>query len=680
MINAKAQTALLRRLVRVGGLGLLALVTVFLAPGTPDTSFAAYSSTLDWDVSMSVVGSTCPNDGDNNIDAGECPNVTTSFWIQRAGGAGGTQSLFDRASVIWATGPLAGDVTGDGIPDAQHGLVPSRPGTWGAKVGMVTIQMQSNLIIGALTQNNIDDIGSGNDPKVTGQPIRCGADVNNDGSVDTLPLQDAFELWNAVFHPDSSDPTIAASESQLPDPDYPASCDPTGKTAGHACAPQAVRKLPQPILSLETAMGLSPTSRVSRAYGIAKLPIVGGISSNLDVNFLVYSLYSKGIDGYLSVTLIQYPGLPAPDPTYSNYNPLSQSVQTCPPYSTSPTVYGVTAGPDFNEDGIADLSVTPQLNRLVVCGGPGCGTYDYSIETSMAADYDGDNRPTYADRCDTDPASGSDANDTDGDTLTGTCETSGQGNGEGNNPKGQDGKWNSAPPWDPNPQTNGQDVDNDGYLNYVDNCPTIPDRDLNGDARIDYQKDTDGDTVGDVCDPAPTIPGDGMGYPNPSPGMFVDYDDICRDPWTVGQSETSGDGGRQCLKQNSAITGWEDSNDDGVPDYLDMTSLPGGHVLADCDSDSDRDGLVDAIETAPKTVRPCAPSIMMTGQGTDPLDRSSPAAWPVGGIAELPLAESDTAAERSSGPNLSILTLVASLAAGSLLLVAGRWYSHRRRS
>jgi hypothetical protein len=294
-------------------------------------------------------------------------------------------------------------------------------------------------------------------------------------------------------------------------------------------------------------------------------------------------------------------------------------------------------------------------------------SYDYNIETSMVTDYDGDTIPAYADRCRTNPASGSATSDTDGDGLTGTCDT----NGEGTNPKV--GSWNSKPPWD-----SGQDVDGDGYLNYVDNCPTVPDRDLNGDTVIDYQKDTDGDGVGDVCDPVPTIPGDVRGYLNPAPGMFVDYDDICRDPWTIGQPETSGDGDRQCLKQDNVITGWQDSNDDGVPDYLDLSSTSWhGPVMADCDSDSDGDGWVDAVEAAPKTVRPCA-SIPMSGLGTDPLDPSSPGAFPVGGIAELPLAESDSTAGRSSGPNLSILTLVAALAGGSILLAAGGWYSRRR--
>jgi len=662
------RTAPLRRKLRAAGIGLIVILVavfglglraLFLAPGNPDTALATSPKILDWDVAMSVIGLTCPNDGDSNIDAGECPNVTTIFKIQPDGWvADTTQPMFDRATVIWATGPLAGsDVT---VP--AHGLAPKRVSTLGAKVGLVTIQMQSNLLTGTLHQNDIDDVAGDNDPKVTGQPLRCGADLDNDGWVDTLPLQDAFELWNATF---ASDPTIPASESQLPDPENPPSCDPTGKTANHACAPLAVRNLPQPILTLESAMGLLSDSRVSRAYGIAKLPIVGGVSSNLDVNFLVYSLHSKGINAYLSVTLIQYPGLPAANPYYANYNPMSQSVQTCPPYSTSATIYGVTSSPDFNEDGKVDLSVpTPEIDRLVVCSTPPCGPYDYSIETSMTADYDGDTIPAYADRCRTDPYSGSatgDKADTDGDTITGACETSGKGNHEGNNPK-SDQAWNSAPIWE-----GGQDVDGDGYLNYADNCPTV--------ANVD-QKDTDGDSVGDACDPAPTVPGDGKGYPNPSPGMFVDYDDICRDPWTVGQSETSGDGGRQCLKQNSVITGWEDSNDDGVPDYLDMTSLPGGHVLADCDSNSDHDGFVDAVEAAPTNVRPCPPSTPY-GKGSDPLDASSPGAGPVGGIAEPP-AESSADSERPDGPPLGVLALVAILAAGSLLLAAGGWHSRKR--
>ncbi len=45
----------------------------------------------------------------------------------------------------------------------------------------------------------------------------------------------------------------------------------------------------------------------------------------------------------------------------------------------------------------------------------------------------------------------------------------------------------------------GTDEDGDGVTNDVDNCPGIPNAD---------QADSDGDQVGDACDPHPTTPGD----------------------------------------------------------------------------------------------------------------------------------------------------------------------------
>lgn len=288
----------------------------------------------------------------------------------------------------------------------------------------------------------------------------------------------------------------------------------------------------------------------------------------------------------------------------------------------------------------------------------------------MAADYDGDTIPNYADRCDTDPTSGSATDDTDGDTLTGTCDT----NGEGTNPKVFG--WNAKPPWD-----RGQDMDGDGYLNYVDNCPAEADRDLDSDTVIDYQRDSDGDGVGDVCDAAPTVPGDGNGYPEPSPGMFVDYDDLCNDPWTVDTSESEGgsDPERQCLKADGAVTDWNDSNDDGVPDYL----AQGGQVMADCDSDSDSDGLVDAVEAAPPSVQPCA-GIPSYGTSTDPLDPESPGGPPVGGLAELPaltgtsVEDAGTSVDDSGWSAGGHAALAAGLAATVLATIAGAWYARRR--
>jgi hypothetical protein len=636
--------------------GLALLIGVLLAGGnrTAATVWADPSPiSIDWDVSMDdpvhePPGPCTTNNDDDLIQEGECPDVTTTFQIQPEGGPGGTQSFFDRANAIW------------------YGLVPYRPDVLGAKVGQIHLQIQSNLVVEALLQNNIDDVSTESDPDVTGQPFSCGA-------ANTLLLQDDLELWNAIT--DDSGGIVSAAETQKPDPWYYRPCDVTGRLHTPACPPKGVTMLPKPIEGLGTALGLPPGSLlVSRSYGIAKMPLVGGLESDMDVNFLVYRLNDAEAEGYLGITLVQYPGLRSPNPMTSLYHPLAQTVQTCPPYESTVTVYGVTSESDFNEDGVTDLEVTPELNRLVVCPDGPCGTYDYTLRVSMAADYDGDGIPGYADRCDTDPTSGSAADDDDGDTLTGTCDA----NGEGSNPKVYG--WDSKPPWD-----EGQDVDGDGYLNYVDNCPTAADRDLDGDHIIDYQRDSDGDGVGDVCDAAPTIPGDGTGYAAPSPGMFVDYDDLCNDPWTVGASESQGgdDPERKCLKADGVVTGWNDSNDDGVPDYLDLTSQGGG-VMADCDSDSDSDGLVDAVEAAPPSVQPCAPGILTYGTSSDPLDPDSPGPPPVGGIAELPdlsltsAEDAGTSVDDSGWSAGGYAALAGGVAAAAAVMAGVAWRARRR--
>jgi len=600
----------MKRRALTGGLGLTVLVGMLLAMGNQTaTTVWADASSMSWDVYMEDTAGACPtpggtNDGDGDIERNECPDVVSTFWLQPEGGPSGSQSFFDRANVIWTTGPLGADVTDDAIPDPTDGLTPNRPTTLGAKVGEISLEIQSNVLVAASLQNNIDDVGAMNVPQVTGQPVPCGA-------VDTLVLQDRFELWNAIT--DDSNGIVSVSDTQDPDPDYPAGCDASGGIPGAACAPKGVTMLPAPILAIEAAIGIPSGSAVSRSYGIARLPIVAGISSNIDVNLLVYSLHSMGIDGYLNVSLLQYPGLSLPDPTTPTYNPLAQTVQACPPYWTSATVYGVTAEPDFDDDWRLDLAVTPELNRLVTCPDASCGPYDYATHKSTAADYDGDTLPGYADRCDTDPNTGSADDDTDGDTLTGTCDDNEDPNCPPNQGLGCAGNlqdvapagWNAFPPWD-----TGQDVDGDTYLNYVDNCPTLADPHL---------EDTDGDGVGDLCDPAPAMAGDGTGYASPAPGMYLDHDNHCLDQFSIGHPEPPAEPGapppgaigseaKYCYVAETQPANYpppydvtpnpplyhlgiayNDSNDEGDPDWADLNGNAAYDVGEPIDTDDNTD-------------------------------------------------------------------------------------------
>jgi Thrombospondin type 3 repeat len=156
------------------------------------------------------------------------------------------------------------------------------------------------------------------------------------------------------------------------------------------------------------------------------------------------------------------------------------------------------------------------------------------------------------------------------------------------------------------------DIDGDGFLNASDNCPFVANP---------TQKNADADSRGDACEgngtdpnlapfnnPVASVKGDGTGYFNgKDPGMVTsghtdDQSDICLAPITIGGTLTPT---TACLAHGAGDSQpggglkWQDSNNDGVPDFLCQGTCTSGNVTRDHKSDANKDGYSDADEGTP---------------------------------------------------------------------------------
>jgi len=370
--------------------------------------------------------------------------------------------------------------------------------------------------------------------------------------------------------------------------------------------PDGANLMPDFIPRFLNATGVAPLL-IARSYGI----LTGPLDLRLDINVLTFNFVGVG-GGYGSIVLLGAPSARL-DPNPAAYNPAStpQALFRCGPLVVNVTAYGVSQPNNVAIPPVAGGAIQRTLNNAVP--GPGVNNnIDYFMKIASVWDYDNDTVVAPKDRCNVDPAA-KEVDPADGDMVNGTCDiapatvdncpagavvcgaalASAEGVPGGNACTGLapvNGFEGIPPvaeilfPWDLD-----QDVDCDGAANFSDNCPT---------AFNPSQRDTDADTVGDVCDPLVALGNACGGVPKPAVAippchvpngtMFVAD---CVDPVTIdGAGDPDGD--------PVACPNAPDSNGDGVDDDNPSAPNPGGAVPGekDLNSDTDFDGVSDGEE------------------------------------------------------------------------------------
>ncbi len=494
------------------------------------------------------------------------------------------------------------------------GILVNGAQTVGARTGSTTFDIETNA-------GTIEGAGPN-----AGQRKTCG-------TTGTHLAPPAFDVWvaNKTGTVVSMDPsgTPPFSIDQLDDPAEPNGGDvPQGNGW-----PVSIKEVPVVIGSVKTLAGIPDAAVINRGTGVAV--VVAGVTQT-SVNFLTISTGgSPGtVDAIANLTLLGNP--------LGVASPVSQSTTTCPPFFSSVTSLGTNL-PSAGSKSISGAVLTGATDRTVpVIGGQANNTicsvgcvagYNYGILLSATGDDDTDGINNTEDNCPTVPNFSQ-----VGRAGIGTACLAGEGYDNDN----ATALSNLAAPGCVSTPTTCTDIDSDGYLNAADNCPFVANGTAPDDPGGSNQKNNDGDGRGDACEgtgldptvapknnPIASVKGNGDGYTNgrlpgvTTSGQVDDHSDICQVAFTTG-SAVAVTPATVCLAFGPGDSppgpgfAWQDSNNDGVPDFLCAGACTSGLVSRDHKSDANGDGYSDADQGTPANCAPAAScaSILTSGGST----------------------------------------------------------------